>query len=91
METSDDPVTMAALAPYATVTAAAVGIHAATGGFGGGGGGKYLAGAPGQAQRTAEPTVQLSEAAKRNRRLAASTLTKGFAEPTLGVPGLLGA
>lgn len=44
----------------------------------------------GQATKTAEPVVTLSEQAKRNRRLAASSLTKQFAEPTLGTPGLLG-
>ncbi|MHC4397479.1 MAG: hypothetical protein ACYS1A_17700 [Planctomycetota bacterium] len=38
----------------------------------------------------ASPVTQLSEAAKRNRRLAASMLTKEFAAPTLGTPALLG-
>lgn len=79
METSDDPVTLAIVgASVYTATQA---------GRGGGGGGI----APQEAKTTAEPTVQLSEQAKRNRRLAASTLTKGFAEPTLSTPGLLGA
>lgn len=76
-----------AIAPVATVTAAAVGIHGATGGFS-----ERTKRAPGtqagQAQRTVEPTVQLSEAAKRNRRLAASSLTRQWAEPTLGIPSL---
>lgn len=89
MDTSDDPVTMTSLMPYATVAAAATGIVAATGGFGGRGGGAKRIGAP-EAKTTAEPTVQLSEQAKRNRRLAASALTKDWAEPTLGTPALLG-
>lgn len=84
METSDDPTTITAIA---TVAAAGAGIHAAT--QGGGGGGQRVAQA-GQPKQTAEPTTQLSEQAKRNRRLAASSLTRQFAEPTLGTPGLLG-
>lgn len=39
----------------------------------------------------AEPVEQLSEQAKRNRRLAASALTREFAGPTLGIPALLSA
>ena len=40
--------------------------------------------------KTAESTVQSSEVARKNRRLQASTLTKGFAPPQLGQSGLLG-
>lgn len=93
MEGSDDPVTMAALVPLATVAGAGVGIAGAMGAFdrgNGGGGGIGSAVAGTQAKTTAEPTLQLSEQARRNRRLAASALTRKFAEPTLGTPGLLG-
>ena len=41
-------------------------------------------------KRTAQPTEQLSEGAARNRRLAASSLTRGFAPPELSSSGLLG-
>ena len=88
MDTSDDPTY--GLLEYAMLSAAATGTIAATGGFGGRGGGGVQAVAPGQAKQTAEPTVQLSEQAKRNRRLAASSLTKQWVEPKLGTPGLLG-
>ena len=44
-----------------------------------------------QATKTATPVDQLSEAAKRNRQRAASFNPRGFAPPTLGTPGLLGA
>lgn len=43
-----------------------------------------------QAKRTAEPVEQLSEQAKRNKRLAASLLTKDWGKPKLGTAGLLG-
>lgn len=89
MDKTDDPVTMTAIMPYATVAAAGVGIAGAVGAFDRGGGG-IRAVAPEQ-KTTAEPTAQLSEQAKRNRRLAASALTRGWKEPTLGTPGLLGA
>lgn len=41
-------------------------------------------------KKTARPTEQLSENARKNRRLAASSLTRGFAPPELGSSGLLG-
>lgn len=41
-------------------------------------------------KRTAEALPQSSEAAQRNKRLSASTLTQGFAKPVLGIPGLKG-
>jgi hypothetical protein len=44
----------------------------------------------GNLKKTAKPVDQVSEQSKRNRRLAASALTRGFAPPTLGQPGLLG-
>ena len=84
MTESDDPVTLA------VVGSAVVGTVAATGGFGGGpsgGGGRVAAG---QATQTATPEPQRSEQAKRNRRLAASVLTRDFGEPTLSQPALLG-
>lgn len=85
--TSDDPTW--GLYEYAMLSAAATGTVAATGGFGGRGGGigSYK---PPEAKTTAEPTIQLSEQAKRNRRLAASSLTKQWVEPKLGKAGLLG-
>lgn len=77
-----------ALAPIATVAGAGVSIAGAMGAFDRGGGAKRI-GAP-EPKTTVEPTLQLSEAARRNRRLAASSLTRKWAEPTLGIPGLLG-
>jgi hypothetical protein len=43
-----------------------------------------------QAKKTAEALPQDSEVAKKNKRLKASILTRNFAPPTLGKPGLLG-
>lgn len=43
-----------------------------------------------QAKRTAEALPQVSEQAKKNKRLAASLLTKGWGEPKLSKAGLLG-
>ena len=43
-----------------------------------------------QAKKTAVPLEQLSEQAKKNKRLQASMLTKDWAEPKLGFGGLLG-
>jgi hypothetical protein len=40
------------------------------------------------ATRTASALPQTSEAAKKNRRLQASLLTREFAPPKLGIPGL---
>ncbi len=92
MDTSDDPIIAAAtvLAPIATVAGAGVGIAGALGAFDRGGGMKAQQAQAGQPRQTAESTVQLSEQAKRNRRLTASALTRRWAEPTLGTPGLLG-
>lgn len=78
MDTTDDP---------ATLAIAAATVYTATQAGRGGGGGRIP---KAEAKKTAEPTVQLSEQAKRNRRLAASSLTRDWAEPTLGTPGLLG-
>jgi len=44
----------------------------------------------GQAKRTAEPVTQLSEQAKKTKRLRASMLTRDWGKPTLGYAGLLG-
>ena len=91
MDTSDDPIIAGAetIAPLATIAGVGVGIHGATGGFSKRDkGGSFQRTQAGQAQRTVEPTVQLSEAARRNRRLAASSLTRMWAEPTLGIPSL---
>ncbi len=43
-----------------------------------------------QAVRTAEPLEQVSEQARKNKRLAASMLTKDWGKPKLGAAGLLG-
>ena len=40
---------------------------------------------------TATPVAGLSEQAKKNRRISASTLGRQFAPPTLAQPGLTGA
>lgn len=40
------------------------------------------------ATRTATALPQTSEEAKKNKRLSASLLTEGFAQPKLGIPGL---
>jgi len=41
-------------------------------------------------KKTAEPLSQLSEAAKKNRRLAASFLTKEWSKPKLGAAQMTG-
>ena len=41
-------------------------------------------------KKTAESLPQSSEAAKKNRKFAASVMAKDFQAPTLGTPGLLG-
>ena len=43
-----------------------------------------------QAVKTAKPVEQISEQARKNKRMAASFLTRGFAEPKLSQAGLLG-
>ena len=59
--------------------------------FGGGGGDDDIPAVKAEnVKRTAQPTEQLSEGAARNRRLAASSLTKNFAPPELSSSGLLG-
>lgn len=89
MDTSDDPfLTPEVIGAAFLGTGLAAGVTALSGGFSKPDMPSYKA--AGQAKQTAEPTVALSEQAKRNRRLAASTLTRGFAEPKLGTPGLLG-
>ncbi len=78
-------------AELAIIAGAVVGTVSATGGFGGGpsgGGGQSIT--AGQATKTAIAEPQRSEQAKRNRRLAASALTRNFEEPKLGIPGLTG-
>lgn len=90
MDTSDDPFLTPTVIGGALLSAGlGVGVTALTGGFKKPDTPSYTAQA-GQATKTAEPITALSEQAKRNKRLAASSLTKGFAEPTLGTPGLLG-
>jgi len=106
MDTSDDPVftpiflgagfsatTAAGLATAATAASIGIGTTALMGGF------KkpdksrsgFATAAPGQATKTSEPVLALSEQAKRNRRLAASSLTREFTPPTLGISALVGA
>ena len=82
MTESDDPVTIAVVG--ASVFGA---VQAGKSRGGGGGGGQPTVT---QATKTAAPETQLSEQAKRNRRLAASSLTRDFSEPTLSQPALLG-
>jgi len=43
-----------------------------------------------QAKQTAMPVEQLSEQARKNRRLAASMLTRDWSRPKLGYGGMLG-
>lgn len=59
---------------------------------GGGGGGVSIPTKKAQnVSRTAEPVEQVSEAGRRRRkRRQASSLTSGFGEPQLGIPGLTG-
>ncbi|MBU1082495.1 MAG: hypothetical protein KKB59_18560 [Spirochaetes bacterium] len=40
--------------------------------------------------KTAAPVTQMTDTEKMNKRLAASSLTKNWAEPKLGKTGLLG-
>lgn len=81
------------MTPFILPAAAITSGLAATGVFSGGGKSRGVlpTATAGQATKTAESVVALSEQAKRNRRLAASALTKQFVEPTLGIPGLVGA
>lgn len=60
--------------------------------FGGGGGVSIPAKKAENVKRTAEPIEQVSEVgrARRRRRRQASSLTAGFGEPQLGIPGLTG-
>lgn len=44
----------------------------------------------GNLKRTAEPVKQVSDVARRRQRRRAASVPRGFAEPTLGVTGLLG-
>ena len=57
--------------------------------FGGGGDDMPVVQAE-QAKRTAEPIKGLTDEAKRNRRLAASMITKDWGKPKLGAAGMLG-
>ena len=83
-----------ALTTAGAVTAAAavgVGTAAATGAFSSKKGPKFPGRAgPAENKKTAEALPQTSEAAKNNRKLAASVMAKDFQAPTLGTPGLLG-
>ena len=45
---------------------------------------------PAENKKTSEALPQTSEAAKKNRKQAASVMAKDFQAPTLGTPGLLG-
>lgn len=71
---------------------AAAGAGAAAGGaFGGGPDIPQARLQASQVQKeTAAPVEQISETARKNRRLSASLLTKDFVKPTLSQPGLLG-
>ncbi len=91
-DTSDDPVTMSTIVYPALIAGGiGVGVTALTGGFKKAKSASAAsATAPGQATKTAEPVEALSEQATKNRRLAASALTRRFAEPTLGIPALTG-
>lgn len=93
------PALVAAMTPAGTGTLAvaqtaalATGTYAAAGGFSGKGGG--FGGLPSieaeSARQTAGPVTQLSEQAKKTKRLKASMLTRDWGKPTLGTPGLLG-
>ena len=106
METSDDPtgglITAKLIAPIIIGAAVSEGVKSASGQpsiFGKGhhaddarSAGIASALSPSQEKRTATaaPGSSLSEQAKKNRRLQASSLTRDFAPPTLGVPGLTG-
>ena len=70
-------------------TAAAVGGAAAGGAFSGTDKPK-MSGAAADKSKTAEALPQGSEAARKNRKFAASVMAKDFQAPTLGTPGLLG-
>ncbi len=83
MDTSDDPATLL------LVGGAVAGGMAAGGMFGGKDVDMPTATAE-QATRTAEPVKQLSSAAKRNKRLAASMLTKDWGTPNISDAGLIG-
>ncbi len=78
MDTNDDPITIAGIALPLLMSKKA----------------KKSDGIPElpplEKKKTAQPVEQLSEAAKKNRRLAASFLTSGFSTPKLGAGGLLG-
>ncbi len=100
MTESDDPVTIGLFFGASGASAAAVGTSVivggsvAVGGIAAGALKKSPPPAPVAAEnvtKTAQPVPQqLSEQARKNRRLAASFLTKGFQQPKLGQPGLLG-
>ena len=95
METSDDPIFGLAelAAPLIAPVATGLAATALTGGFS-----KpdkpdmpaIASAEAGQATKTAEPVKSLSAKAKKNKLLAASALTRDWAEPTLGKPALLG-
>lgn len=103
MDTSDDPIvtpilaTLGGTATAAQVTATMAMATAATTasqafgtGRGARGGFQIPSKQAEQAKKTAEPVAQLSEQAKKNKRLRASMLTRGWGKPKLGEPGLLG-
>lgn len=90
MDEMDDPITLTALA----IGAGGMGVMAATetgpfadknGGFGG-----MPSSEAEQATATAAPVTQLSEQAKKTKRLKASMLTRDWGGPKLGMAGLLG-
>lgn len=95
METTDDPVTMGYLASTVAISGSVYAMTQASKKASKAGGGQSISAdmagvTAGQPTKTATPTASLSEQAKKNRRLAASALTREFAEPTLGTPSLLG-
>ena len=100
MDSTDGPVAWAATAlgaNAATAEAIAIGTYAAAGGIAGSkilnkpaGGGSGASVPTVRNAQTAEPLAAMSEQDKRNKQFAASQLTKDWAKPTLGKPGLLG-
>lgn len=58
--------------------------------FGGGGADVPEPVQAGNIKKTATPVEQVSEQARKNRRRQASQLTRDFAPPQLGQPGLIG-
>ena len=74
----------------ALIIGAAIATSTAVALSAGKGGGEMPSITAGNKTETAGKEKTVTEAAKLNKRLAASNLTKNWAAPTLGKPGLLG-